>query len=152
MWLFCHSGHCCGSQMLQPHRTADHSLLWSLHGTFWYHQSLSSRKMLSGASRPCVCISWSLQQLLHTSGVQPKAVTIAYACESLGQLYHQLKRGPHMPDVKIFVKCLWVLRGALWAQMGNFYLNYIGIFIQWIMCIIDIFRNRCMCEYICNIN
>lgn len=87
-----------------------------------------------------------------TSGEQPKAVTIAYACESLGQLYQQLKRGPHMLAVKIFVKCLWVLRGALWAQMGIFYLNYMGILIQWITCIIDIFRNRCMCEYICNIN
>lgn len=41
----------------------------------------------------------------------------------------QVKRGLPLPDAYIFIRCFWLSEGALSAQIREFYLNYVCIFI-----------------------
>lgn len=54
--------------------------------------------------------------------------------------YQQLKSALLMLLLRFLLDDLWLLKGALSAQMGNFHLTYIHMFIYQLMCIIDIFR------------
>ena len=47
-----------------------------------------------------------------------------------------------IPGVAVLLDGLWLLEGALSAQMRKFHLNHIGIFIHRPMCIVGFFKDR----------